>query len=234
MSDVWKTPKGTSLYLMNLKGKPYLPVAERLIWFREEHPDWTIKTEFLQLTDTMAIAKATIFDVEGRTIANAHKQETKQGFADFIEKSETGSIGRCLALIGYGTQFCADDFSEGDRLADAPRTVPEAKKQAAPASSPPGKMESSGDFVMPFGSQKGKKLSEIGAAQVSESLNWVKNKAKPDFAKSKPALEFIHWGTQFLKKTPMNELDLALSKKDLDFDAPQFYVNEPWPEEPPF
>ena len=26
-------------------GKEYLPVASRLVWFREEHPDWAIVTE---------------------------------------------------------------------------------------------------------------------------------------------------------------------------------------------
>lgn len=120
MSTV-KTPKGTELPLMNLKGKNYLQVAHRLVWFREEHPTWTIETTLLNYSEKGAIASARILDESGRLIATAHKSETLAGFADFIEKAETGAIGRALALCGYGTQF-TDDLEEGSRLADAPLT----------------------------------------------------------------------------------------------------------------
>ena len=44
-----KTTKGTELPTIDLHGKPYLQVAHRIVWFREERPDWRIKTEFHQL-----------------------------------------------------------------------------------------------------------------------------------------------------------------------------------------
>lgn len=113
-----KTPKGTQLQVLDLKGKDYLPVAQRLIWFREEHPDWAIETE-VKVVANECLAKATIKDHIGRIIATAHKTETKQGFMDFVEKAETGSIGRALGLCGYGTQF-THEFDEGDRIVDAP------------------------------------------------------------------------------------------------------------------
>jgi hypothetical protein len=113
------TPKGTELPVMDLKGKPYLQVAHRIQWFREDHPDWSITTE-LKTGSDFCLAKAEIKDVNGKVIASAHKQETKVHFADFIEKAETGSIGRALANCGYGTQFALNDLDEGDRLADAP------------------------------------------------------------------------------------------------------------------
>lgn len=116
----WKTPKGTTLYLMLIKGKKYLPVAERMIWFREEHPEWGIKTTVVHTNDTETLAYAEIKNDNGHVIATAHKTETKSGFADHLEKSETGAIGRALAMCGYGTQFCGAEFDEGDRLADAP------------------------------------------------------------------------------------------------------------------
>lgn len=118
MSSV-KTKGGSELPLINLKGKDYLQVAYRLVWFREEHPDFRIETEFPQLNDSLAIAKATIRDAQGNAIATAHKREDKGHFADYMEKAETGAIGRALALIGYGTQF-TDDLDEGERIVDAP------------------------------------------------------------------------------------------------------------------
>lgn len=116
----YKTAKGTELPLLNLRGKEYLEVKYRLVWFREDHPDWSIETDLLSVTDVSAYAKATIRDEKGRTIATSHKFESIQGFPDFIEKAETGAIGRALALIGYGTQFCADELDEGQRIVDAP------------------------------------------------------------------------------------------------------------------
>lgn len=120
MDKTWKTPKGTELPLMDIRGKDYLTVAWRLVWFHEEKPTWSILTEFVELTAVSAFAKATIINERNQIMSTGHKFEDKQGFPDFREKSETGAIGRALALIGYGTQFCADEFDEGTRLTDSP------------------------------------------------------------------------------------------------------------------
>jgi hypothetical protein len=62
--------------------------------------------------------KAMIKDVTGQVIATARKKETEIGFPDYIEKAETGAIGRALAMCGYRT-LQAPEFDEQDRLADA-------------------------------------------------------------------------------------------------------------------
>lgn len=126
-----KTPAGTDLPLMNLKGKDYLMVAHRLIWFNETSERFHIDTDFLKIDDEQSVARAkvTVFDKEGKEIkhATATKRETKKDFPDHTEKAETGAIGRALALMGYGTQFAVADLDEGSRLADAPlASVPKA------------------------------------------------------------------------------------------------------------
>jgi hypothetical protein len=95
-------------------------VHQRLVWFREEHPNWSIETEFVTLGDKAATAKATIKDETGKVIATAHKQENTAGFGDFMEKAETGAVGRALLLCGYGTAFAAIDLDEGERIVDTP------------------------------------------------------------------------------------------------------------------
>ena len=121
--DTFKTRKGTELQLLNLKGKSYLAVAQRLVWFREEHPDWRIETDFSVITEGYAMGKAVIRNDKGDVMATAHKREDAKHFPDFCEKAETGAIGRALALCGYGTQFCADELDEGQRIVDAPQAV---------------------------------------------------------------------------------------------------------------
>jgi hypothetical protein len=103
-------------------GREYLPVSARLIWFRSEHPDWGIVTEAVEidLEKQYAIFRASIFNEEGRLIATATKREDVRGFGDYIEKAETGSVGRALVLCGYGTQF-APELEEGGRFADGNR-----------------------------------------------------------------------------------------------------------------
>ena len=120
-----KLPKTKKVKLANGQVKweqvesDYLPVAPRIAWFRKEHPDWSIITTAVQLVDKAVIMKAIIKDASGRIIATARKKETQTGFPDYIEKAETGAIGRALAMCGYGT-LQAPEFDECERLADAP------------------------------------------------------------------------------------------------------------------
>lgn len=104
-------------------GREYLPVASRLVWFREEHPDWLIVTSPFEINTEKqyAIFKAEICNEEGTIIATGYKMENRAGFKDWLEKSETGAIGRALAVCGYGTQF-APELEEGERLVDSPQT----------------------------------------------------------------------------------------------------------------
>lgn len=67
--------------------------------------------------------KATVTLQIGNMIkrASATKSERAVDFPDFIEKANTGAVGRALAMIGFGTQFTGPEFDEGtERIVDAP------------------------------------------------------------------------------------------------------------------
>lgn len=114
-------------HLIDLRGKTYLPVAPRVVAFREEHPDWAIATTVLD--GEPRLVRATIMDAEGRLVATAHKTVTKFAGGD-TEKAETGAIGRALSLCGYGT-LLALDLDEGDEIADAPIERPKKANGAS-------------------------------------------------------------------------------------------------------
>lgn len=105
-------------------GRDYLPVAQRLVWFREEHPDWGIVTEpvTVDIEKGYAVFRATVLNAEGEPVGSGTKMETARGFPDFAEKAETGAIGRALAVCGYGTQF-APELEEGERIVDSPQPM---------------------------------------------------------------------------------------------------------------
>lgn len=107
-------------HMMKLKGKDYLQVMWRLVWFREDHPDWALDAQAIEFDAAHAIFKATVCDENGIQKSVGHGSESIRDFGDFIEKAETKAIGRALAMLGYGTQFAADELDEGERIVDSP------------------------------------------------------------------------------------------------------------------
>jgi hypothetical protein len=140
-------------HLMQIKSKEgnkdYLPAQWRMVWFRSEFPQGSIETEMLHLdlqteysesvyngnskkwemktAPGIAIFKAIAKDGKGG-IGTGTKSEKAASFPDFIEKAETGAIGRALAALGYGTQFTGDEWDEAHRIVDSP--VDQAARQA--------------------------------------------------------------------------------------------------------
>ncbi len=116
-------------YLVNLNGRgEYLEVKWRLVWLRAEHPEAHIETELVRLQENEAVFKARISIPAGGS-ATGWGSESIGDFRDFVEKAETKAIGRALAALGYGTQFCQDhEFGQGApggrggpmRIVDAP------------------------------------------------------------------------------------------------------------------
>lgn len=109
-------------HLVSINGRgQYLEVKWRLLWLRTAHPDATIETELVRLQDNEAIFKAHV-SIPGGGSATGWGSESVTDFRDFVEKAETKAIGRALAALGFGTQFCQDhEFGAADgRIVDTP------------------------------------------------------------------------------------------------------------------
>lgn len=160
-------------YLIDLKGKAYLQVMWRLVWFREDHPDWNIDTklEHYDPTSNHAIFSAKIYDANGVQKSAGYGSENIKDFRDFIEKAETKAVGRALAMLGYGTQF-APELDEEERLADSP--VP-TKKSAVKMET----VEDAASYVLNFGQYEGKTLAEVFKTD-RKYLQWLYDGDKTD------------------------------------------------------
>lgn len=113
-------------HMTKLGNKDYLQVMWRLVWFREEHPDWSIRTEILEHQyGEYAVFKAQILMLSDKepyienVLSEGHGSESVKDFKDYLEKAETKAVGRALAMLGYGTQF-APELDEEDRIVDSP------------------------------------------------------------------------------------------------------------------
>ena len=131
MSETFEPKK----HLIQLKGKDYLEVKWRLVWFRGENPGGKIETELIDRATGAAMFKATITKEDGG-VATGHGSETQSDFGDYLEKAETKAIGRALGALGYGTQF-SDDFDFGaesqGKVVDAPVERRSSAAKSAPA-----------------------------------------------------------------------------------------------------
>jgi hypothetical protein len=166
----FKTPKGTELPFLNLKGKDYLQVAHRIVWFREAHPDWTILTKIVHFNAEWAVVEATISDAAGKVLSNAHKTQTAKGFpGGYLEKAEAGAVGRALAFIGYGTAFAQELEEDEDVPMSAIADSPLEKKRPvqAPVNAP---------RIAPLSTKVNTKPSP--EEQASCSHKWFKSKFK--------------------------------------------------------
>jgi hypothetical protein len=128
------TPFEPARYLTRVNGSDYLEVKWRLVWLRAQHPDATVETELISHLDNTAIFRAQIA-IPGGGSSTGWGSETAGDFRDYLEKAETKAIGRALAALGFGTQFCPDfEFGAAvGRVVDAPVKVASRGRAAAPA-----------------------------------------------------------------------------------------------------
>lgn len=110
-----------SRYLTRVNGADYLEVKWRLVWLREQHPDACIETDLVRHSDDLALFRAKVTLPNGAE-ATGWGSESPGDFRDYIEKAETKAIGRALAALGFGTQFCPDfEFgATAGRVVDTP------------------------------------------------------------------------------------------------------------------
>jgi hypothetical protein len=146
MPDYQFNPNEHLIQIKSREGnKDYLPAQWRVVWFRAAFSHGSIETEMLHLDldrDTeeetsvwnaeqrrnekilkqakgFVIFRAIVKDGQGG-VGTGTKSEKAASFPDFIEKAETGAIGRALAALGYGTQFTGDEWDEAHRIVDSP------------------------------------------------------------------------------------------------------------------
>ena len=111
--------KKVNAYLgtMDIKGKAYVFVTERVKAFRQLFPEGSITTELVNDTDGVCTFKATI-SYGDLILATGYAQEKESSSyinkTSYIENCETSAVGRALGFLGIGIDTSIASAEEVD------------------------------------------------------------------------------------------------------------------------
>ena len=116
---------------VNIKGKEYITVNERLIYFRTQpqYKGWRISEELVSLDDKEGLFKVTIINPDGFEMAVAHAQEYRDSSyinkTSFVENGFTSALGRALGYLGIGIDTA---IASADEVQTAVKNQPKDNK----------------------------------------------------------------------------------------------------------
>ena len=106
----------TKLKSVNISGKQYVEVSERLKHFRLNYPGYSLLSEVVDINDTTITIKATILDDKQNPMASGIAQEVKGSSfinkTSYVENCETSAWGRALANFGIGIDAAVASYNE--------------------------------------------------------------------------------------------------------------------------
>lgn len=105
-----------TLTTMDIKGKGYVLVNERVKAFRMLYPNGIITTEIVSLADGVVVMKATISDDNGGLLSTGYAYEKESSTyinkTSYIENCETSAVGRALGFLGIGIDTSIASYEE--------------------------------------------------------------------------------------------------------------------------
>ena len=134
---------------IDIKGKAYSEVAQRIKAFRIVYPQGSIPTEIVSIDNGVVIMKASVLTDDGRLLATGTAYEKEDSSfinkTSYIENCETSAVGRALGMAGFGI-----DVS----VASAEEVQNAINNQVVT-------QEEADNYTLTFGKHKGKKISEL-------------------------------------------------------------------------
>ena len=176
---------------INIHGKQYVEVNERIKYFRDNFKDWSLTSEVIDLSDDRCVIKATITNEKDKVIATGIAYEMHGSSfinkTSFIENCETSAWGRALANLGIGLET---SIASADEVLNAKKQQKEKLKtkldsnkyEAMIAAIAEGKIEVVKKRMQNYKLTKKQKtmLNKLIKEQVEEINNTVKQEKELD------------------------------------------------------
>lgn len=201
-TDITQANEGLST--VDVKGKEYVVVPQRVKAFRKLYPDGFIMTDILSHENGVVVmqAKAGYYDEEGNAfvlgtgLAFEKADSSYINKTSYIENCETSAIGRALGFLGLGIDaaICSAEelinaVSNQDKPARKPEKAAEVKKDApaevATVAKVPALSESMqylNDSLTAMAKATGKPLADIKAIFKKMQIKTVQDGVSPNKA----------------------------------------------------
>ena len=176
---------------VNIKGKEYVEVNERLKEFRKNFKDYSLTTEIIQLTPEFCILKAIITDDKGVIRATGLAQEAKESSyinkTSYVENCETSAWGRALGNFGIGID---SSICTADELLLAISAQKEEEKPKKSAKTPEQSFISTGSAVKAAATKAGKyELSDADIVAKAQKSTYTDEEVA---VKTQGAIDFFN------------------------------------------
>ena len=102
---------------IQIKGKDYIEVNERVKQFHKDYPNGSITTELIEMSDRFITKTTVIPDVKNADrkftgIAYEKEDSTFINKTSALENCETSSVGRALGMLGIGIDTSIASYNE--------------------------------------------------------------------------------------------------------------------------
>jgi len=187
---------------INIKGKEYVEVHERLKYFRANYKDYALISEVVDKMDNTVLIKASILDSKGVVKATGLAEEEKGSTfinkTSYVENCETSAWGRALANFGIGLDT---SVASADEVKTA---IANQNKKPAPQNVAAKKETKSGL----------KKLTKTHA-NFKKVKNWIENNPQLTFEQVMTQLGKGYTKESLFDKQISTEIDklVSLNKK---------------------
>ena len=118
---------------VDVKGKDYAEVNQRIKAFRSVCPGGSIITEMLSNEGGMCVFKAVVSDENGMLLGTgtAYEKETSSFInkTSYIENCETSAVGRALGMCGFGIDTSIASAEEVQNAIKNQEPKPEVKQE---------------------------------------------------------------------------------------------------------
>lgn len=117
---------------VNIKGKEYVEVHERIAYLRKNYVDAQLITELVSNDNGVCVMKATLM-LNDKIVSTGHAYEKEDSTyinkTSYIENCETSAVGRCLGNFGIGINSSIASADEVVNAITQQQQKPKAKAE---------------------------------------------------------------------------------------------------------